>query len=65
MLNLGEESDIKWLGLKVIAFQMLNEKNGIVEFEASYKIRGNETNILHEISRFEFLDRWHYHSGTY
>jgi len=53
----------QWLGLKVInAAQTLVDK-GLVEFVASYKLKGQERQ-LHEISEFHFIDgRWYYVGG--
>lgn len=64
-LSLAENSNIKWLGLEVISSKNNDEKHAIVEFVARYKIVGNKAERLHEISQFELLDRWHYHSGIY
>ncbi len=63
-LNLAEDVQTKWLGLQIKHTKILSAITATVEFVARYKIGGSKTERLHEISEFELLDCWYYHSGT-
>jgi len=63
---LGDQSNIKWVDLKII--NTINGKpddnEGVVEFEARYKSNGKMTK-LHEVSRFIKEDaQWFYLDGA-
>jgi len=62
-LNLNDGIATKWLGLSIKRFERISETSAIVEFIARYKIGGNRAEKLHEISKFEYSDRWYYLSG--
>lgn len=58
-------ADSDWLGLKILNIEkgQENDEEGIVEFQASYREKG-QVRQLHEISRFEKKDgRWFYVDG--
>jgi SEC-C motif-containing protein len=62
-LNLSEQAGTKWLGLKIIRHESVDENHAIVEFVARYKIHG-KAHRLHEISRFEHMQKqWYYVDG--
>jgi len=57
-LNLQQEGNVKWLGLKII-----RSETETVEFVARYKVAGKATR-LHEISTFVYEQgRWFYLAG--
>ena len=56
-------SDIKWLGLKVLATALQDETHGTVEFVARGRLPTGAFR-MHELSRFEKRDgRWVYVDG--
>ena len=62
-LDLAEDTSTKWLGLEVRRFEATGNDTAIVEFVARYKVNG-KAERLHEISRFEKIDReWYYLIG--
>lgn len=54
---------LKWLGLKIIRYEVTSEATAIVEFVARYKVGGQRAERLHEISEFVHTDAWYYLSG--
>ena len=57
------EPGLKWLGLKVMAFQVQDETHATVEFVARSKA-GGRAHRLHEVSRFVLESgRWFYVNG--
>jgi SEC-C motif-containing protein len=61
----AEESD--WLGLTIVATEdgQAGDKQGVVEFRASYREKG-KNHVLHEVSRFENIDgQWYYVDGEH
>lgn len=67
--HLDAESAIKWLGLQVKRYQLVDAVNAIVEFVARYKYTdnlGGKAERLHETSRFKRIEnRWFYLDGEY
>jgi len=67
--HLDTESTIKWLGLQVKRYQLVDAVNAIVEFVARYKYTdnlGGKAERLHETSRFKRIEnRWFYLDGEY
>ena len=64
-LNLSEQAGTKWLGLKIIRHEGVDENHAIVEFVARYKIHG-KAHRLHEVSRFERIAGcWYYVDGAF
>jgi SEC-C motif-containing protein len=62
-LNLGEQPVTKWIGLKILRHEQLDDTHVIVEFVARYKINGRAYK-LQETSRFVKEDgRWFYVEG--
>ena len=58
------EQDVKWLGLNVRAYRLIDPEHAEVEFVASSRLKGRPTR-LHELSRFVREDgRWFYVDGT-
>lgn len=56
-------TQIQWQGLKVIRSEY-SDKEGMVEFIATYLINGNK-DFIYEISLFQReADRWYYVDGT-
>jgi SEC-C motif-containing protein len=64
-LNLHDDVNTKWLGLEIKQAQNQSETSSTVEFIARYKTGGGKAERIHEVSQFELLDRWYYHSGTH
>ncbi len=65
-LDLNQQPQPKWLGLKICHTSAGNEAdiNGTVEFIARYQVEG-DTEVIHEVSRFIKEDeRWFYVDGT-
>jgi SEC-C motif-containing protein len=62
-LHLNDDIATKWLGLSIKRVEETSKTTAIVEFVARYKIGGNRAEKLHEISKFEYSDRWYYLSG--
>ncbi|MFM9834530.1 MAG: YchJ family protein [Methylophilaceae bacterium] len=62
-LILIEDQPTNWLGLKIKQVKIHDENSATVEFVARYKVGSSKAERLHEISEFELLDRWYYHSG--
>lgn len=57
------EPGLRWLGLQVLAHQVIDDRHASVEFVARSK-RGGRAHRLHEISRFVREDgRWFYLDG--
>lgn len=55
---------LRWLGLKVLAHQVIDDAHAEVTFEARYRIGGASAQRLREHSRFVFEDgRWWYFDG--
>ena len=53
----------RWLGLKIMNFQIQDETHATVEFVARQKVAGHAYR-MHELSRFLFVDgRWFYVDG--
>jgi SEC-C motif-containing protein len=64
-LGLAEDKPIKWLGLKVLRFEVTGENSAIVEFEARYKMNG-KAEKLHEVSKFTRVNaNWYYVDGEF
>ena len=62
--DLRHDDQVKWLGLKVIAEQLLDENHATVEFVARGRAGGEGAFRMHEISRFERRHgRWVYVDG--
>ncbi len=62
-LDEAADSDIKWLGLKVLAAARQDETHGTVEFVARGRLPSGAFR-MHELSRFEKRDgRWVYVDG--
>ncbi len=59
-LNLQDDPALKWLGLSIKQSKQLSDNSAIVEFVARYKIGGAKAERMHEISKFELLERWYY-----
>ena len=58
------EQDVKWLGLNVRAYRLIDPEHAEVEFVASSRLKGRPTR-LHELSRFvREVGRWFYVDGT-
>jgi SEC-C motif-containing protein len=58
------ESQLKWLGLKVVSSCELDPSHAEVEFIARFRIGGGSAARLHERSRFVHEnDRWFYVDG--
>lgn len=64
-LNLSLDMDTKWLGLTVMRSEQTAATKAIVEFIARYKVGGAQAERLHEVSSFEYLDRWYYVNGVH
>ena len=63
-LSLSDQAGAKWLGLKIIRHESVDENHAIVEFVARYKIHG-KAHRLHEVSRFERIAGcWCYVDGA-
>jgi len=63
MLDLNETPSPKWIGLNVIAAQVIDEDHAVVEFVARYKL-GGRAHRLHETSRFvREQGLWYYVDG--
>ena len=63
-LDLSDQAPAKWLGLKIIRQESLDEHHALVEFIARYKIHG-KAHRLHEVSRFERIAGcWYYIDGA-
>jgi len=59
------DEEVKWIGLKIVRTQDggPNDKEGMVEFVARYKV-GGRAHRMREVSRFVRRDgRWFYVSG--
>lgn len=64
VLDLSDQSKIKWIGLKVISHNS-SDDNAVVEFIARFKTNGRAEKI-HERSRFiREGDRWFYVDGEH
>ena len=64
-LNLSEQVDTKWLGLKIMRHENIDDHHAIVEFVARYKIHG-KAHRLHDVSSFELVvERWYYVNGAF
>jgi SEC-C motif-containing protein len=64
-LNLSDQAGAKWLGLKIVRHESIDENHAIVEFVARYKIHGRARR-LHEVSRFERIAGcWYYIDGAF
>lgn len=63
-LKLSDDINTKWLGLSILHTEQSSDITATVEFVARYKIGGNRAERLHEISQFEFSDRWYYLKGV-
>jgi SEC-C motif-containing protein len=64
-LNLSDQAGAKWLGLKIVRHESIDENHAIVEFVARYKIHGR-AHRLHEVSRFERIAGcWYYIDGAF
>lgn len=62
-LGLADEVDTQWIGLVVKRHEQQNVNQAIVEFVASYKVKGRAYK-LHEVSRFVREEgRWFYVNG--
>lgn len=62
-LNLDEQPAPKWIGLRVLHHEQLDETHAIVEFVARYKVNGRAFK-LQEASRFVKEDgNWLYVDG--
>lgn len=62
-LDLESQQNVRWLGLQVKQYSVLDAAHASVEFVARYKINGRAFR-LHEISRFvREHDRWFYVDG--
>jgi SEC-C motif-containing protein len=62
VLNLAED-DARWLDLKVLHDELVDDRHATVEFVARYKIAGRAYR-LHETSRFVLENgRWFYVDG--
>lgn len=64
-LDLARDDHLKWIGLDVLrtAAGAPGDEEGMVEFQARYKLGGRAMRI-HEASRFLFVDgRWYYRDG--
>ncbi|PKO42714.1 MAG: hypothetical protein CVU29_11615 [Betaproteobacteria bacterium HGW-Betaproteobacteria-22] len=68
-LSLSGDNAIRWLGLTIKRYAMVNQDNAIVEFVARYKYAdklGEKALRLHETSQFiRMNDRWYYVNGDY
>jgi SEC-C motif-containing protein len=54
----------KWLGLKVLRAESMDENHAVVEFVARYRVGGGSAVRLHETSRFIREEgRWYYIDG--
>jgi len=63
VLSLIEDEPTNWLGLKIKQVKIHDKNSATIEFVARYKVGSGKAVRLHEISEFELLDRWYYHSG--
>ncbi|OIQ97527.1 hypothetical protein GALL_204110 [mine drainage metagenome] len=62
-LDLAENEQIKWLGLRVNQTALTSENTASVDFIARYKIRG-KAERMHELSQFELIENhWYYLTG--
>jgi SEC-C motif-containing protein len=60
------EAGTRWLGLKVLRREQIDEAHAMVEFVARYRLGGSPAVRLHEISRFVREDgRWYYVDGHF
>jgi SEC-C motif-containing protein len=60
------EAGTRWLGLKVLRHEQIDEAHAVVEFVARYRMGGSPAVRLHEISRFVREDgRWYYIDGDF
>ena len=60
----ADSGQTKWLGLKVIRSQSLDDDRAVVEFVARYRIGGGSAVRMHETSRFVREEgRWYYIDG--
>jgi SEC-C motif domain protein len=58
-----DSSSLRWIGLQVKRFEVVDDSHAMVEFIARYKQRGRPGRV-HEISRFvREIDRWFYVDG--
>lgn len=64
-LDLSSDTQTKWLGLTIVRTEQISATEAIVEFVARYKVGGTKAERLHEVSRFEYLDRWYYLDGVH
>ncbi|HEY0562804.1 MAG TPA: YchJ family metal-binding protein [Methylophilus sp.] len=64
-LDLSSDIQTKWLGLTIVRTEQISATEAIVEFVARYKVGGTKAERLHEVSRFEYLDRWYYLDGVH
>ncbi len=63
--NLSEQAGAKWLGLKIMRHENIDDHHAIVEFVARYKIHG-KAHRLHEVSSFELVaGYWYYVDGAF
>jgi SEC-C motif-containing protein len=61
--NLALDTDIKWLGLQVIAAKQSHPTAASVEFIARYRHGGGRAERMHEVSQFIYTDAWYYLTG--
>ncbi|HEY0503238.1 MAG TPA: YchJ family protein [Lysobacter sp.] len=66
MLELGEATQTRWLGLDVKRHAPTGPDSALVEFVARCKVGGASAVRLHEVSRFLREDgRWYYLDGEF
>ena len=64
-LDLSDDKDLRWLGLKIKRHETSSPDSACVEFVARHKT-GGRAQRLHEISRFLREDgRWYYLDGEF
>lgn len=63
-LHLSDDINTKWLGLSILHTEQCSDTTATVEFVARYKIGGNRAERLHEVSQFEYNDKWYYLTGV-
>lgn len=57
-------STLRWLGLKVLGHEVVDDEHALVEFVARYRSGGSSATRLHEVSRFvREGGRWYYVDG--
>lgn len=62
--QIGFEPGVKWLGLELRQYLLLDARHALVEFVARQRLGNGRGVRLHERSRFECADgRWYYVDG--